>query len=83
MSGRSKCTFLLVAQDGTAAPTFVVTRADYVNFLFHWVEWIRPNVLGSNAVLSNNITGQYQIGNYAPIDRSIFLNPLKTTTDST
>jgi type IV secretory pathway VirB4 component len=59
-------------------------KADYFNFLFHWVEWIKPDALGTNAVLSSNINGQYHIGNYvsSDTDGSIFLNPLKTITDT-
>ena len=65
-----------------SAPTFNLIKADYLNFLLHWVEWIDTESLGTDAVLSSDIGGQYHIGNYASSANTVYLNPLKQTTDS-
>jgi hypothetical protein len=54
-TGHSKCTFLLVAENGKVAPTFELYISEYVHYLLHWVEWININALGADAVLSNDV----------------------------
>lgn len=52
--------------------------------MFHWVEWAKPTALQSNALLSSNVVGNYQIGDYSSSSTkpSVYLNPLKTRTDT-
>ena len=82
LSGKNKCTYLLIVKDKSFGPTIQLSRADFLNFLIHWVEWINVAALGNDAVLNSNIQGTYQIGDYSSTDGSVFLNPLKTTTDT-
>lgn len=40
LTGRSKCTWLIETTDKNSGPMIQMKQADYLNFLFHWVEWI-------------------------------------------
>lgn len=82
LSGRSKCTWMLQSKDGSLGPTIQLTKADYVNFLFFWVEWIDKSVLPSNTILSGAYSADYFIGTWIDSD-GIMLNPAKATFDTT
>jgi len=82
MTGRAKCTFEVLSDDGEKGIVVNLIRADYMNFLLHWVEWPNLTSLGTNSVLSSDIQGNYHIGNYASAAGDIFLNPLKTSSHS-
>ena len=81
LSGRSKCTWLLTSKDGTTGPGIKLARADYVNFLFFWVEWIDRSVLPVNSILSGSYAADFFIGSWTDSD-GIMLNPAKTIIDT-
>jgi len=68
--------------DNNEMPACDQGYADYLNFLIHWVEWPNIQALGTDSVLSTNIQGNYQIGDYNELTEEVYLNPLKTTTHS-
>lgn len=74
-----------MSEDREFGPGFKLTQEDYENFLFHWFEWVAISALETDAVLNSDVVGSYKIGNYAPDsadDKSVYLNPLKTSADS-
>jgi hypothetical protein len=75
-SGRTKCTWLLVAETNAVAPTIAVNEAaTYNKFLFQWTEWLNATGLGTNAVLPAADSANYYLGAYAAADGT-FLNPM-------
>lgn len=38
-SGHSKCTYQFYVAEGKGAPTLKFSKADYRNFIVHWMEW--------------------------------------------
>jgi hypothetical protein len=77
LTGRSKCSWLILTDDGKAAPSFRLVKADYSNFLLQWTEWIDPTGLGTNGRLPATQGANYWLGNYAATD-GVFLNPAKS-----
>ena len=75
LSGRSKCTWLILTSDGNAAPGFRLTYADFVGFNFQWIEWITIAGLGTKGVLPATEAANYFLGNY-PTAGGVFLNPV-------
>jgi hypothetical protein len=76
-NGKSKCTWSLLMVDGSSkGPTFKLNSASWINFLFHWVEWINIAGLGSFGVLSSTEVADFYLGPYAVTD-GVFLSPLK------
>lgn len=45
---RSKCTFLVYAEDATVAPTFKLSAAGNLTFLLQVVDWAKTSELGTN-----------------------------------
>jgi len=80
LMGKSKCSWQLYAA-GTKGPAIKLNKADYVNFLFSWTEWISTTGLGTNAVLSGPIAANYHIGDYGTTEAT-YLNPVKTVADA-
>jgi hypothetical protein len=81
LSGKSKCTFLLTTDNGTAAPGFRLLNADYANFLLHYVEWITVAGLGTNGVLNAADGGLFHLGKYETTNGEVYLNPAVGTVD--
>ena len=78
LTGRNKCTWLVLTSDGNAAPGIRLTNADYVLFTFQWIEWITVAALGTNGVLPATEASPTFIGAYDAAT-GVFLNPVKTT----
>jgi hypothetical protein len=83
-NGRTKCTWLLVADTSAVAPTIAVKdAATYNKFLFQWTEWLNNTGLGTGGVLPANDSANFYLGAYAVTDGT-FLNPMVggVTTDA-
>jgi hypothetical protein len=75
LTGRSKCTWLVLNDDGNAAPGIRLANADYTNFIFQWTEWISVAGLGTQGVLPATQGANYWLGNYAATE-GVFMNPV-------
>lgn len=81
MSGRAKCTWQYLVADGSMGPTIKLKAASYVKFLFFWTEWLNTDGLTTDGRLPQTSGANYHIGSY-PANDGVFLNPVKTITDS-
>lgn len=69
-----------MAEDGTVGPTIKLNSASWVDFQFHWMEWLTTSALGTDATLSGDIKGTYHIGDYPSSDGVVYLNPAISAT---
>ena len=62
LNAKSKCSWQFKTEDGDTGPTIKLKSASFVDFLFHWTEWLNVSGLGTNAVLNGDIVANFQLG---------------------
>lgn len=81
LAGRTKCSWVLTAEDATVGPSFrLLTTTAYVGFFLHWVEWGGASALATTAKLPAADAAAFFLGAYAaPTNGALYLNPLTAT----
>lgn len=78
-NGSSKCTYQVTTAKGDSAPTMKIMKADYREFLVHYIEWMNTSALSTTFFLPNTADASaFKLGTYADLMYS--LNPITPDT---
>ena len=74
-TGKTKCTWLISHKDGSKAPSFYMTKADFIKFMISYLEFATTAGLGNNGVLPSADAANFHLGPYASTDSLVYVNP--------
>lgn len=84
LTGRTKCTWFLTAEDESVGISFKVTKADDVALDMQWLEFGSTDALETNSQLPAADAADWHLGAYAAgSNGAVWLNPLSTTMSTT
>jgi hypothetical protein len=76
LTGRSKCTWFLTAEDNTVGPSFKVLPSDQFDFDMQWFEFAGTAALESASLLPGTSAADFYLGAYgANTNGAVSLNP--------
>lgn len=82
LTGRTKCTWFMTAEDNTVGISFKVTKAESLTNDMQWFEFASTDALESSSVLPTTSVPDYFLGGFdasSNTNGAVFLNPLKTS----